>query len=93
MNAMYASEKPPSSLLALWCYMLASDYLVEPKYALRWLHDVNSRAFVVDFLQSKGWQVHSYTTPGVDHHQNHPPSHGFFIEDDCDQFICYKLTA
>jgi len=92
MNAMHASEKPPRSLLDLWCHMLASEYLVEPKYAIRWLHNVDSRPFVVEFLQSKGWQVQSYTTPVIE--QNlYPPSHGFVIADDCDQLVRWKLTV
>ena len=92
MNAIYASEKAPRSLLDLWCQMLASEYLVEHKYAARWLYNADSRPFVVEFLQSKGWQVQSYTTPVVDQH-NHPPSHGFLIADDCDQLVSFKLTA
>jgi hypothetical protein len=93
MNALYASEKAPRSLMDLWCHMLASEYLVENKVATRWILNMDSRAFVVDFLKSKGWKVSAYTTPGVDHHQNQPPSHGFYIEDDCDQLISYRLTA
>ena len=92
MNVMLASEKPPRSLLDLWCHMLASEYLVEPKVANRWLHNRDSRAFVVEFLQSTGWRVHSYTTPDIDGNVQ-PPSHGFVIADDCDQLVRWKLTA
>jgi len=92
MNAIHASEKAPRSLMDLWCHMLASEYLVEVKIAIRWVNNLDSRAFVVDFLKSKGWKVDSYTTPMMDHHANQPPSHGFYIEDDCDELIKWKLT-
>lgn len=92
MNAMNASERPPHNLMNLWCHMLASEYLVEPKMAIRWLHNVDSRAFVVEFLQSKGWKVSAYITPAIEH-GSLPPSHGFVITDDCDQLITWKLSC
>lgn len=92
MNVFSASEKPPLSLIQLWCQMLASEYLVEPKMASRWVNNVDSRPFVVEFLQSKGWKVNAYTTPALE--QNcQPPSHGYVIADDCHQLVHWKLTA
>jgi hypothetical protein len=92
MNVFSASEKPPLSLIQLWCHMLASEYLVEPKMAARWVHNTDSRSFVVEFLQSKGWKVHAYTTPALEQNSQ-PPSHGYVIADDCDQLVHWKLTA
>jgi hypothetical protein len=91
MSVIHATVKPPRSLLDIWCHMLASEYLVEPKTAVRWLHERNSRAFVVDFLKSKGWKVDTYTTPDVEGHAS-PPSHGYVISDDCVHFVAWRLS-
>lgn len=92
MNAFSATEKPPSSLIQLWCHMLASEYLVELKVASRWVHNADIRPFVVEFLQSRGWKIQSYTTPVVDANSQ-PPSHGYVIEDHCDQLVHWKLSV
>lgn len=85
-----ATPRPPRGLLDLWCHMLASEYLVEPKHAARWVHGVDTRQFVVEFLQSKGWQVRAYTTPAVENQT--PYSHGFVVEDSCEHFVAWKLS-
>lgn len=85
-----ATPRPPRGLLDLWCYMLASEYLVDPKHAARWVHGVDTREFVVEFLQSKGWQVHAYTTPAVE--DQTPYSHGFVVMDPEELLLAWKLS-
>lgn len=90
MNIAHTSEPPPRSLLTLWCNMLASEYLVPPMKAMAWLHGDNSREFVVDFLKSQGWKVESYTTPEIELNRG-PVSYGYFISDDCENLVAWKL--
>lgn len=90
LNMIQTSVPPPRSLLTLWCTMLASEYLVPPMKAMAWLHGTDSREFVVDFLKSQGWKVESYTTPVIEVNSG-PSSYGYFISDDCENLVAWKL--
>lgn len=91
MNVIHASKKPPRGLLDLWCQMLASEYMVNPHTAARWVHDRGSRSFVVQFLKERGWQVDAYSTPEVEVNTS-PPSHGYVVSDSCEHFVAWRLS-
>jgi hypothetical protein len=90
MKMMYAAEKPPHGLLHAWTHMLAEEYNVKPEEAGHWLLEQKSREFVVEFLQSRGWKITTYTTPDV--RQGSMISERFILADDCDEYVTWGLS-
>jgi hypothetical protein len=90
MKMAYAAERPPEGLLHAWTQMLASEYNVKSDEASYWLFEPQSRQFVLEFLQSRGWKVTAYTTPAV--RQGSMISEGFILADDCDQYVTWRLS-
>ena len=73
-----------------WVNMLAEEYLVEPAKAQQWVSHSDNREFVVNFLSHRGWKITCYTTPEIE--GDRVISHGFVIDDGCDEFIKWKLS-
>jgi hypothetical protein len=85
-----ATPQPPKQLLAHWVELVAREYSVEPGQARGWLGSDKSREFLVEFLQSRGWRLKTYSAPEVG--TGRCISYGFFVDDDCDQLIAWRLS-
>lgn len=86
MHGIPTNPTPCHPLLTLWCHMLASEFPNHAHIASRWVYDPSPscRAYVVEFLQKRGWQVTAYESS---------LTHGYVIADDCDQLVHWKLTV
>lgn len=88
MRLNVAPMRPKSqSLLKHWVGLLAEEFDVGVSTAFCWVK--SNTDFTAEFLQTKGWIIHSYTTPSVGDRCH---SYGYVIDDTCDEFVQWKLS-
>ena len=80
-------SNPHKRMLQHWAFLLADEYQVNPAQAEKWI--ISDPKFVAEFMQSKTWKVQDYATPLI---YESSISFGYVIDDECDQFIVWKLS-